>query len=331
MFEVSTSGIHALYTVLTQHVEQEAGEKHDNIGVEKNSMYEVEEAMAKKLKFSYKELEKSYKKIKTLLNQSKNAKEGTNEREDKDNDVVESGNNENAMVDEPIIGEGENEGEVEGGGDQNDKTTTEAACGGGNSYEATLEAKARHVGEGGGESANGVEDFDENDIKSWDCDYKRSEYEIVRYNGERTVFRNVTEILGLQRQDLEQMVELKRDIDYTKMVAEIVKALKKHLEPAADIPKERVNEEDDEDNEDEDDDKEKDNKKEKNVGLDEKRVSKPARHIQKASIMRQKMDRRTMSNKVDCGIFTMRHMETYVGQMSGWKYGLAKEDAPNNL
>ncbi|KAJ0457819.1 hypothetical protein HanIR_Chr15g0778101 [Helianthus annuus] len=179
-----------------------------------------------------------------------NAKEGTNEREEKDNDVVESGNIEYAMVDNPLAGEGENEGDCEG--DQNTITTTEVACEGeregegdidqhamsvegGNACEAALEAKACHGDEGGDVTAGGVEganeeeciwldenatdeDVNENDIKSWDCDYKRMEYEILRYNSERTVFRNVTKILGMQRQDLEHIFELKFDIDRPKMV-----------------------------------------------------------------------------------------------------------------
>ena len=36
---------------------------------------------------------------------------------------------------------------------------------------------------------------------------------------------------------------------------------------------------------------------------------------------------RTVDNKVDCGIFTMRRMESYFGEaaMSKWKMGLGKE------
>ncbi|MFS8017410.1 hypothetical protein Hanom_Chr15g01380041 [Helianthus anomalus] len=43
------------------------------------------------------------------------------------------------------------------------------------------------------------------------------------------------------------------------------------------------------------------------------------------------MEWRTTSNMVDCGIFAMRHMETYMGQIVGWTYGLEKEDVPNQL
>ncbi|MFS7929734.1 hypothetical protein Hanom_Chr04g00335991 [Helianthus anomalus] len=53
--------------------------------------------------------------------------------------------------------------------------------------------------------------------------------------------------------------------------------------------------------------------------------------MKSASIVRQKMDWMTESNGIDCGIFAMRHMETYMGQMAGWECGLAKEDAPNDL
>ncbi|MFS8031258.1 hypothetical protein Hanom_Chr17g01543671 [Helianthus anomalus] len=52
--------------------------------------------------------------------------------------------------------------------------------------------------------------------------------------------------------------------------------------------------------------------------------------IKRAKIVRQQMDWRTKSNGVNCEIFTMRHMETYMGKMSGWACGLAKENTPNN-
>ncbi|MFS7904587.1 putative Ulp1 protease family catalytic domain, papain-like cysteine peptidase superfamily [Helianthus anomalus] len=50
-----------------------------------------------------------------------------------------------------------------------------------------------------------------------------------------------------------------------------------------------------------------------------------------APVVRQKMDWRTTSNVIDCGIFAMRRMKTYMGQIVGWECGLAKEDAPNQL
>ncbi|CAI9283923.1 unnamed protein product [Lactuca saligna] len=43
---------------------------------------------------------------------------------------------------------------------------------------------------------------------------------------------------------------------------------------------------------------------------------------------RLEMSWRTVKNKVDCGVFAMRHMETYMGQpLSKWKSGLHKESA----
>nr|KAJ0216721.1 hypothetical protein LSAT_V11C300121420 [Lactuca sativa] len=43
---------------------------------------------------------------------------------------------------------------------------------------------------------------------------------------------------------------------------------------------------------------------------------------------RLEMSWRTVKNKVDCGVFAMRHMETYMGQpLSKWKPGLHKESA----
>ncbi|MFS8026999.1 hypothetical protein Hanom_Chr16g01493281 [Helianthus anomalus] len=48
-------------------------------------------------------------------------------------------------------------------------------------------------------------------------------------------------------------------------------------------------------------------------------------------IDRQKMDWRTKSNGIDCGILAMRHMEMYIGQLASWECGLAKENAPNDL
>ncbi|KAF5769442.1 putative papain-like cysteine peptidase superfamily [Helianthus annuus] len=56
-----------------------------------------------------------------------------------------------------------------------------------------------------------------------------------------------------------------------------------------------------------------------------------AKIMKSTPIVRQKMDWRTESNGIGCGIFAMRHMETYMGQMTGWECGLAKEDAPNDL
>ncbi|MFS7902758.1 hypothetical protein Hanom_Chr01g00015031 [Helianthus anomalus] len=56
-----------------------------------------------------------------------------------------------------------------------------------------------------------------------------------------------------------------------------------------------------------------------------------AKIMKSAPAVRQKMDWRTTSNVIDCGIFAMRYMETYMGQIAGWGCGLTKEDAPNDL
>ncbi|MFS8024994.1 hypothetical protein Hanom_Chr16g01469831 [Helianthus anomalus] len=53
--------------------------------------------------------------------------------------------------------------------------------------------------------------------------------------------------------------------------------------------------------------------------------------MKSTEIFRQKMDWRTTSNVVDCGIFAMRHMETYMGVIADWRSGFVKEDAPNQL
>ncbi|MFS7930496.1 putative papain-like cysteine peptidase superfamily [Helianthus anomalus] len=47
-----------------------------------------------------------------------------------------------------------------------------------------------------------------------------------------------------------------------------------------------------------------------------------AKIMKSAPIVRQKMDCRTESNGIDCGIFAMRHMEMYMGQLAGWECGL---------
>lgn len=55
-----------------------------------------------------------------------------------------------------------------------------------------------------------------------------------------------------------------------------------------------------------------------------------ANAISKESIKPQRLEMswRTVKNKVDCGVFAMRHMETYMGQpLSKWKPGLHKENA----
>ncbi|KAF5809461.1 putative papain-like cysteine peptidase superfamily [Helianthus annuus] len=42
------------------------------------------------------------------------------------------------------------------------------------------------------------------------------------------------------------------------------------------------------------------------------------------------MDWRTKNNGVDCGVFTMRHMETYKGDQKPWVTGFVNEDEVNN-
>ena len=47
----------------------------------------------------------------------------------------------------------------------------------------------------------------------------------------------------------------------------------------------------------------------------------------KVPVERLEMSWRDMSNKIDCGIFLMRHMETYFGNgLVGWDCGLRKEN-----
>ncbi|KAF5799731.1 putative papain-like cysteine peptidase superfamily [Helianthus annuus] len=47
-------------------------------------------------------------------------------------------------------------------------------------------------------------------------------------------------------------------------------------------------------------------------------------------IERKKMDWRTKNNGVDCGVFTMRHMETYKRDQKPWVTGFVNEDEVNN-
>ncbi|KAL8199433.1 hypothetical protein R6Q57_013001 [Mikania cordata] len=55
------------------------------------------------------------------------------------------------------------------------------------------------------------------------------------------------------------------------------------------------------------------------------------RHIIIAKIHRLAMHWRTQFNKVDCGVFLMRHMKTYRGCLLDWDCGLCKEEEVNNL
>nr|GEX43127.1 hypothetical protein [Tanacetum cinerariifolium] len=53
--------------------------------------------------------------------------------------------------------------------------------------------------------------------------------------------------------------------------------------------------------------------------------------IEKAKIKRMKMSWKTTRNSTDCGVFTMLHMESYIGGVEGeWKCGLAKESKKQN-
>ncbi|KAJ0802036.1 putative papain-like cysteine peptidase superfamily [Helianthus annuus] len=47
-------------------------------------------------------------------------------------------------------------------------------------------------------------------------------------------------------------------------------------------------------------------------------------------IERKEMDLRMKNNGVDCGVFTMHHMETYKGDKIPWVTGFVKEDEVNN-
>ncbi|MFS7928468.1 hypothetical protein Hanom_Chr04g00321111 [Helianthus anomalus] len=46
--------------------------------------------------------------------------------------------------------------------------------------------------------------------------------------------------------------------------------------------------------------------------------------LEKTKIIRKEMDWRTLENGVDCGVFTMRHMETYKGK-TPWNPGFENE------
>ncbi|MFS8003840.1 putative Ulp1 protease family catalytic domain, papain-like cysteine peptidase superfamily [Helianthus anomalus] len=53
--------------------------------------------------------------------------------------------------------------------------------------------------------------------------------------------------------------------------------------------------------------------------------------IKRTKIVRLKMEWRTKSNDINCGIFTMRYMEMYMERFSGWACGLANGNAPYKL
>ncbi|KAL8232232.1 hypothetical protein R6Q57_002010 [Mikania cordata] len=54
-------------------------------------------------------------------------------------------------------------------------------------------------------------------------------------------------------------------------------------------------------------------------------------HISTTKVHRLAMPWRTEFNKVDCGVFLMRRMETYRGFLLEWECGLCREDEFNNL
>ncbi|KAL8209623.1 hypothetical protein R6Q57_006355 [Mikania cordata] len=54
------------------------------------------------------------------------------------------------------------------------------------------------------------------------------------------------------------------------------------------------------------------------------------RHIKTAKIHRLSLQWRNQINKVDCGVFLMRHMETYRGGLLDWDCGFCKEEEVNN-
>lgn len=54
-----------------------------------------------------------------------------------------------------------------------------------------------------------------------------------------------------------------------------------------------------------------------------------AKGMSPSSIERMKMAWRNSTNKVDCGIYTMRHMEVYKGEkVNCWKIELSKDKDP---
>nr|GEX83511.1 hypothetical protein [Tanacetum cinerariifolium] len=55
-----------------------------------------------------------------------------------------------------------------------------------------------------------------------------------------------------------------------------------------------------------------------------------AKAIEKAKIKRMKISWRTTRNSTDCGVFTMLHMESYIGAEGEWKCGRAKESKKQN-
>ncbi|KAL3621671.1 hypothetical protein CASFOL_036583 [Castilleja foliolosa] len=62
--------------------------------------------------------------------------------------------------------------------------------------------------------------------------------------------------------------------------------------------------------------------------LSSKGLGKKAQFLKTLNYDRLKMSWRDEKNKVDCGVYVMRHMETYMGgSLRGWKCGLSKNNA----
>ncbi|XP_022019448.1 protein PFC0760c-like [Helianthus annuus] len=126
-------------------------------------------------------------------------------------------------------GEGEKEGEREGEGDTRDVAIEQ------NAEPST--ATTAPIYDDEEDTISSDEDVNENDIERWSCDFKTLEYHISRYNGEKIIKRNIAEILELPGTNLKQMSDIKEGLDNSRMVDEVIKAIKKHLQPAEDTPK----------------------------------------------------------------------------------------------
>ncbi|KAJ0734537.1 hypothetical protein HanPI659440_Chr11g0421251 [Helianthus annuus] len=73
---------------------------------------------------------------------------------------------------------------------------------------------------------------------------------------------------------------------------------------------------------------------EKGIGFIPTKGFKPTpaiKELETSEIERKVMDWRTENNDIDCGVFTMRHMETYKGEKTPWVTGFVKENEVNNI
>ncbi|XP_021979067.1 uncharacterized protein DDB_G0290685-like [Helianthus annuus] len=192
MFEVSTSGNHALIRALTQYEDSVADEEQQN--------NETEEAMADKLdgnksKFvneNAKEVEdqreegKNEGEVQKEVQGEKGVEPGGENEEEKGEEMA---GKQNAIEVETIDenddevekeGEGEGEGEGDMAGEQNAKplTPTPTPINDNDHHEDQRDT------EGGDENTIFLdEDINEKDIEKWDCDFKTLEYHISIYNG----------------------------------------------------------------------------------------------------------------------------------------------------